>query len=110
MRAAVFPALALTLLACDDHASKLDESMKKPAPSADPWSATFPRKDGDSGSGDSGGGGFGFDIQGILERVKESIETPGPYEAPKHSKDYAEDKPHWGVIGLSGSVLEREAF
>jgi protease-4 len=73
---------------------------------ADPWSETLAKQEG---SGEGSGIGD-FDLQGMLERIKESIDTPGPYESPKQSKDYDEAKPHWGVLGLAGSIVEREAF
>jgi protease IV len=109
MRAAFVVGICL-LAACKDHPSLLDEHMKKgPAVDPqDPWAATLgTKKDGDS-SGDDGGSGF--DLQAILEKVKDAIETPGPYESPKQTKDFDAEKPHWGVMGLDGDIVEREAF
>jgi protease-4 len=88
-------AVALALAACSSHPSKLDQAKG----SQDPWSAR-------SGSDED----KGFDLQGMLEKVKESIEKPGPYEAPEKSKDYDASQVHWGVMNLHGSIVEREAF
>lgn len=107
MRAALLSAVSLSLIACDQNPSKLDAPFEQQA--ADPWSSTLARLDGDAKSGGDEGG-LGFDLQGILEKVKDSIDTPGPYESPKQSKDFAEDAPHWGVMGVAGDVVEREAF
>ena len=63
-------------------------------------------KDGDD-SGDSLGG---FDIKGTLTKLAESIEKPGPYEAPTKSKDFDSEKPHWGVTAMSGGIVERQAY
>lgn len=52
----------------------------------------------------------GFDIKGTLTKLAESIEKPGPYEAPTKSKDFDSEKPHWGVIAMSGGVVERQAY
>lgn len=90
--------VALALAACSSNPSKLDQSKG----SQDPWGAM-------SGSGRDEDD-KGFDLQGMLEKVKESIEKPGPYEAPEKSKDYDESQVHWGVMDLHGSVVEREAF
>ncbi|HEX5059244.1 MAG TPA: signal peptide peptidase SppA [Kofleriaceae bacterium] len=102
----VVVSVALSLFGCNEKPSKLDGEFAKRA-SGDPWAATFTKKD--DGSGDGGGFG-GFDLQSMLERIKESIETPGPYESPKKSKDFDEEKPHWGVMPVSGDIVEREAF
>jgi protease-4 len=102
---------AVSLVACKENPSLLDPHMGKgPAAtsSEDPWAATLgTKKDGDS-SGDDGGSGF--DLQAILEKVKDAIETPGPYESPKQTKDFDAEKSHWGVMGLDGDIVEREAF
>ena len=78
------------------------------ASSTDPWANLGSSKKDDDNKGD--GGGLGFDLQGVLEKIKDSIDTPGPYESPKQTKDYDADKPHWGVMGVGGEVVEREAF
>src|SRR5881394_3889247 len=102
-------AVLVCLAACKDHPSKLDHVVAtEPGPSADPWSNLGgSKKDSGSSSGDSGG--LGFDLQGVLEKIKDSIDTPGPYESPKQSKDYDAEKPHWGVMGVAGDIVEREA-
>jgi protease-4 len=106
MRARFLSAAVLALVACKQNPSKLDEGFGERAPGADPWSKTVGNKD----DGEAEGGLGGFDLESMLERVRESIDTPGPYESPKKSADFAEDKPHWGVMGISGGVIEREAF
>jgi protease IV len=112
MRAVVICA-GLGLLACKDQPSKADAPFDQhTSPAADPWGATAGGSAA-SGGGLAGMGGDGFDWQGTLERVKTAIDTPGPYEAPKHSADFDESKPdqkHWGVMGVGGDVVEREAF
>ncbi len=99
--------LCACLAACEDNPSKLDgDGGTRVAPS-DPWATTASNKD----NGKAEGGGLGgFDLEGMLQRIRESIDTPGPYESPKHSADFDEAKPHWGVLGVSGGVVEREAF
>src|SRR5438874_9555860 len=84
------------LVGCHDHPSKLDHTA-----STDPWAKT-----GSAGSDDD----KGFDLQGTLSKIADAIEKPGPYEAPDQSKDFAADKPHWGVMKLHGAIVEREAF
>ncbi len=107
MRARVVCAAVLSLVACKQNPSKLDTELQRHAVGAnDPWAAALAAKDG----GGATGGGGGFDFEGMLERVRESIETPGPYEAPKKSADFDAGKPHWGVLGLDGSIVERESF
>src|SRR4051794_18418060 len=113
MRAAFV--VAVCLVACKDNPSPLDRAVGSGAAagSDDPWAATLGTRRDDPGStaADSGGGGLGgFDLQGILERMKDAIETPGPYESPKQTKDFDAEKAHWGVMGISGDVVEREAF
>jgi protease-4 len=103
---------ALTVVAaCKANPSKLDD-LDKPKPAAnDPWAMAT---GSGSGAGDddskSGGGGFGFDLRGMLQKIRESIEKPGPYEAPEKSADFDEAKPHWGVLDVGGGIVEREAF
>ncbi len=100
---------ALALVACKDNPSQLDNVRKATPPSADPWAVS-------SGSGavsgddkDAGTIG-GFDIKGVLQKISESIQKPGPYEAPEKSADFDETKPHWGVINVGGGIVEREAY
>src|SRR5262249_16072262 len=98
--------LIATIAACSSHTSTLD----RPPPangslasvSTDPWQGTSGKRNDDDKRG--------FDLPGALEKIGESISKPGPYEAPQHSPDFAEDKPHWGVVRLRGAVVEREAF
>jgi len=91
--------LGLALLAaCSPKPSLLDKQPKQ----ADPWAAGMKG----SGSDDD----KGFDLQGTLSKIKESVEKPGFYEAPEQSADYAADKPHWGVMKLQGDLVEREAW
>jgi protease IV len=99
MRARVF-VLGL-VAACGQSPSRLDHAYEKKPP--DPWAASFTR----SGSDDDKGG---FDLEGVLAKIRDSVEKPGFYEPPEHSADYQADKPHWGVLKLSGDIVEREAF
>jgi len=107
---------ALLLVACSSsEPSKLDSVVKGNAPPAanDPWSAS--RSDGDDRDGDgddseSGGGLGGMDLKGMLEKLGEGLEKPGPYEAPAKSAELDDTKPHWGVMSMSGGIVEREAF
>ncbi|HWU87025.1 MAG TPA: signal peptide peptidase SppA, partial [Kofleriaceae bacterium] len=46
----------------------------------------------------------------LLSTVAESLERPGPYEAPERSKDWDADAPHWAVLELGGGVVERRAY
>lgn len=102
-------ALALMLAACSTEPSRLDKAMPHAGGGtggeADPWAASFMH----SGSDDDDSGA-GFDLQGMLEKIKDSIEKPGPYEAPEKSKDFDESQVHWGVLHLDGSIVERKAF
>jgi protease-4 len=110
MRAALFSVVCL--VACKSHPSPLDNALGSGAHASsdlDPWAATLGTKKDDGSSGDDSGGS-GFDLQALLEKVKDAIDTPGPYESPKQTKDFDAEKPHWGVMGLDGDVVEREAF
>ncbi len=77
--------------------------------SGDPWSAAKPST-ATADTGEDKGGLAGLDVQGMLDKLKDALEKPGPYDAPKSSKDFAADKPHWGVVDVGGGVVEREAF
>jgi protease-4 len=104
---------AAALTACANNPSPLDKTVgdQKVDPrktSTDPWSTLGAKTD--TKSDDSGGNFGGFDIKGMLTKVAEAMETPGPYEAPEKSADYDETKPHWGVLGMGGSIVEREAY
>jgi protease-4 len=72
------------------------------AGSADPWNA--PAR-ADCAKKDDG-----FDVKGALEKIAENVARPGPYEAAEQSKDFAADKPRWGVLRLRGDIVEREAL
>lgn len=52
----------------------------------------------------------GLDLQGMLAKVAENVGKPGPYEAPERSKDLDEATPHWGVLSLSGDIVERSSL
>jgi protease IV len=114
MRARLSCALGLaavvTAAACGQHPSKLDDLPVAPAGGPDdPWGAAFAAAGGGAGhDGDDKRGGF--DLEGLLSKLKESIDKPGPYEPPEKSKDFDAEKPHWGVLSLSGGIVEREAF
>jgi protease IV len=75
----------------------------------DPWAAAAAGGDEDK-DGDGDSDGDGFDLQSALQKIAENLSKPGPYEAPDKSADFADDKPHWGVLGLGGAVVEREAL
>ena len=107
MRACLLGVMALAALACNQSPSKLDRLGSSSGGPGDPWAASFANK-GDAGG--EGGALGGLDLSGMLDRIKQSIETPGPYESPKQSRDYDEAKPHWAVMGLAGDIVEREAF
>src|SRR5262245_27077699 len=91
--------VAVALVACGTP-SRLDHIDNGKPADKDPWAS---KKDKDDGMG-------GIDLQSLLARIKESLEKPGPYEAPEKSTDYDADKPHWGVMKLGGGIVEREAF
>ncbi len=93
----------LLAAACSTKPSRLDELPAPPARD-DAW--------GGDGSGGGGGGGAlgGVDIKGTLEKIAETLKTPGPYEAPEHSADFDATKPHWGVMDLGGGIVERQAY
>jgi len=97
---------SLVLVACKGNPSKLDDVSKKSA--NDPWA--FAGRTEAGSDDDKAGGLGGFDLRGVLQKITESIEKPGPYEAPEKSSDYDEAKPHWGVLDIGGGVVEREAF
>jgi protease-4 len=109
--------VALIAVACSNQGSRLDELGASPGD--DPWAgggkaAKRDRgrdrdRDRDRGKGDKGGDDFG-DLQKLLATVAESIENPGPYEAPEKSANFSADAPHWGVLELGGGVVERKAY
>lgn len=95
--------------ACKNEPSRLDPTLKKGA-EQDPW-AQLTASSSDSGSTTSGGGALdGFDIEGTLKKIAETLEKPGPYEAPEKSEKFDKDKPHWGVLDVGGGIVERQAY
>jgi protease IV len=78
--------------------------------SGDPWSASAKSKAKDKDKDKDSDGDGPFDLKSGLSKVAESISKPGPYEAPPKSKDFDENKPHWGVLKLDGGMVEREAL
>jgi protease-4 len=98
-------ALTLALVACSTQPSRLEQATPRAGSAADPWSGSL--IGGGSDDNDKGGG---FDLQGMLEKVKDSIEKPGPYEPPEKSKDFDETAVHWGVMKVGGAIVERQAF
>jgi protease-4 len=102
------------LASCKQNPSKLDNTVgatKLADHKADPWS-TLGSSGTTSATAEEGGGGAlaGFDFKGMLQKIGENLEKPGPYEAPEKSADYDATKAHWGVLGIGGHVVEREAY
>ena len=88
-----------------DHAS--GSSSGSAGSAADPWSAPS----GKDAHGKSDRGGFDpTDLKGAFARIASGLAKPGPYEAPEHSAKFDEAKPHWGVLALSGEIVERSAL
>jgi protease-4 len=54
--------------------------------------------------------GDGFDLQSALAKMAEMVGKPGRYEARRKSRHFDASKPHWGVLALSGSIVERETW
>jgi protease IV len=71
------------------------------AAAGDPWARQG--DDRDDGIG-------GFDLQRGLAAIAENLAKPGPYEAPTQSSGFDAAKQHWGVLALSGDVVERQAL
>src|SRR6476659_4153656 len=99
-RVALAAVVASGFAACSSNPSPLDRAFSG-QPHADqlaqdPWGAAL---GGHAGSG-SGDDDKGFDLQGMLAKIKDSIEKPGPYEAPEKSGDFDETVVHWGVLDL----------
>jgi protease IV len=90
-------ALALASCTGSDEPSP-EPSRTGSAAAGDPWGRS---------TGDAGGG---FDLQPALAKIAENLGKPGPYEARRQSSDFDESKPHWGVLALSGAIVEREAL
>ncbi|CAN5126771.1 signal peptide peptidase SppA [soil metagenome] len=97
---------SLVSIAACGNPSRLDHApdhAPPPAVAADPWGAALEGSGGERKKP-------GFDLQGVIAKVKESIEKPGFYEAPEQAADYQADKPHWGMWKLEGELVERESF
>jgi len=106
---------ALLLASCADSSSRLDQANGQASgagtASNDPWaspaspSKTPADKDkSDDRAPDS------FDVKGALGKIAETIAKPGYYEAPEESSGFDATKPHWGVLALDGSIVERQSF
>ncbi|MGE0868953.1 MAG: signal peptide peptidase SppA [Kofleriaceae bacterium] len=96
------------VVACKDQPSKLDSVVDQHVPpTSDPWSNGSSESNGTNGDG---GGLGGMDLQGMLSKLSDGLEKPGPYEAPESSDDFDAADPHWGVLQLSGHLVERVAF
>jgi protease-4 len=109
-----FACVTALIASCKSNPSPLDKTVGKQKlddkPSAsDPWSA---RTGGGGGTAtsDDGGGIADFDFKGMLQKISDNLDKPGPYEAPEKSADFDALKPHWGVMGIGGNVVEREAY
>jgi len=107
---------AAALAACSNHASPLDAVVgnvkldsKSSTVANDPW-ATLSSATSTGESTDDGGALGGFDLKGMLQKVTETLEKPGPYEAPEQSADFDAAKPHWGVLDVGGGVVEQQAY
>lgn len=107
---------AVLLAACStDTPSLLDPIIAGEAAATrratDPWSVSGLAKVSAPDDDDDDDGGLGgVDLKGMLTKLGASLETPGPYEAPEASPGFDVTKPHWGVLGVRGDIVEREAF
>jgi protease-4 len=52
----------------------------------------------------------GIDLQGLATKVADAVGKPGPYEAPDRSEGFDNARPHWGVLGLGGEIVERSSL
>src|ERR1041384_8087763 len=82
--------------------SRLDHAASGSA-AEDPWATPPAKSSGDAeqspnGKGDGKGALGGIDLSHALSTIADSMRKPGPYEAPEHSKDLDEARPHWGVL------------
>ncbi len=105
-------ALAVTLAcACMGEKSKSGNGS-----GSGPWGSSAQGSNGKQGSDEHEAGGPAAspaDLAGglgMLGKIGEGLREPGPYEAPRRSKDYVEGKPHWWVMSLSGALVEREGY
>lgn len=46
----------------------------------------------------------------MLAQIGQSLSEPGPYEAPRTSPGFTASEPHWSVLTLSGTIVERSAM
>src|SRR5690349_18152510 len=104
---------AVVLGACAEP-SRLDPSSGSSSgtagSAADPWAAPS-GKSGDARRDKSDRGAFDpSDLKTAFARIADSLSKPGPYEAPDHSAKFDEASPHWGVLALSGEIVERSAL
>jgi protease-4 len=86
---------ALVTAACANASSRLDQVTTTDPPAAKPH------------DDDKAGG---FDLRGMLAKVGEALAKPGYYEAPDKSAGFDAGKPHWGVLTLSGAIVERQSW
>jgi protease-4 len=112
MQGALRVICALALGACANNPSPLDKTVGKldMKTAGDPWSQLTSSSGGSAGDKKDDGALAGVDIKGMLQKVIENIDKPGPYEAPEKSTAFADDKPHWGVLRMGGKIVERESF
>jgi protease-4 len=112
---------AVALASCSEP-SRLDPSTRSasggPASPDDPWTPPAgsakpePSKPGAAGArgGHDRGVLAGMDVQGMVARIADAVGKPGPYEAPDRSPGFDDARPHWGVLGLGGEIVERSAL
>src|ERR1041384_5759854 len=103
---------AVTLGACAEP-SRVDKAAGSSGSAAgsaeDPWSAPS-GKGGDARRKSDRGGFDPTDLSAAVTRIAENLSKPGPYEAPDHSARFDDARPHWGVLALSGEIVERSAL
>ncbi len=104
-------AATTTVVSCKAHDSKLaGASAASPNDRADPWAANSSPSIGNAAASNSAGDDDFGGVQEILKKIGDSLDTPGPYEAPKSSTNFDATKPHWGVLPFGGNIVERESF
>src|SRR5262245_20319820 len=102
---------ALLLASCATQSPPAEkEPPQKGKPAGDPWSESKSADDRDKDKNDKKDSDGAFDLKSAMGKIAESISKPGPYEAPEKSKDFDDAKPHWGVVKLDGSIVERQAL
>ncbi len=117
--------LALAASACRGDApagaqgAEGSDSEAARAARANPWGSSDARPS-DSGKRSSSSSSSSFSPApspadllgglGMISKISDSLKEPGPYEAPPRSPDFEEDAPHWLVLTMSGSIVERSAF